>query len=70
MKEKNEDAEVDILCEIHKSVDLRLKADVALGSPHEPELEDVIVASTLDRLVTSVVRHVVMLVTLEEIVCF
>lgn len=38
-----------------------------LSLPHEPELKDIDVPPTLDGLVSGVVRHVVMLVGLEEI---
>ena len=38
-----------------------------LRPPHEPELEDVVVASALDDLVAGVVRHVVVLVRLEQV---
>lgn len=38
-----------------------------LSLPHEPELKDVDVPPTLDGLVSRVVRHVVLLVGLEEI---
>ena len=40
---------------------------VTLGFPHEPEFEDVHLAATLDRLVSSVEGHVVKLVLLEQV---
>lgn len=38
-----------------------------LGSPHEPQLEDVHVASTLQRFVSGVVGKVVVFVLLEQV---
>lgn len=54
--------------EIHQPVLLLLKANVASGSPLEPQLEDVIVTAALDHLVSSVVAAVVTLVCLEEVI--
>lgn len=39
-----------------------------LGSPLEPQLEDVVVAATLDHLIPGVVLHVVQLVLHEQVV--
>ncbi len=47
---------------------MHLPLETCLCSPEEPELEDVVVAAALDRLVASVVRDVVVLVGLEEVV--
>lgn len=38
-----------------------------LSSPHEPQLEDVYVASTLQRFVPSVIGQVVVFVLLEQV---
>lgn len=46
---------------------LNLAVRVYLSSPHEPELEDVNVASTLQRLVSGVVAQVVLFVLLEQV---
>lgn len=48
-------------------VDVLLQSGCALGTPHEPELEHVGPAATLDVLVAGVVLGVVELVLLEEI---
>lgn len=39
-----------------------------LGTPHEPELEDVVVATALHGLVAGIVANVVRLVLLEQVV--
>ena len=39
-----------------------------LGSPGEPQLEDVVVASALDDFVARVIRHVVVFVLLEQVI--
>ena len=44
-----------------------LEAAVALGSPHQPYLEDIDMSTTLDGLVTRIVRHIVVLVLLKQI---
>ena len=56
-----------VLSERHEPVHLRLHAAHALGPPHQPELEDVVVAAALDHLVARVVPHVVVLVLLEQV---
>ena len=56
-----------VLSERHESVHLRLHAAHPLRPPHEPELEDVVVAAALDHLVARVVPHVVVLVLLEQV---
>ena len=43
-------------------------AGSALGAPHEPELEDVVVAAALDHFVARVEADVVLLVLLEQVV--
>lgn len=43
-------------------------AGVAFCAPHEPQLENVIVAATLDDLVAGVVADVVLFVLLKQIV--
>lgn len=48
-------------------VDVLLETGSALGAPHEPELEDVGAAATLDVLVAGVVLGVVELVLLEQV---
>ena len=59
-----------------KDVTVKLRQDVYhhddsssshLGPPHEPQLEDVHVASTLQRLVPGVVGEVVLFVLLEQV---
>ena len=40
---------------------------VTTRAPQEPQLEDVVVAATLDGLVAGVVRDVIVLVLLEEV---
>lgn len=49
------------------SLGLKDLARPHLCSPHEPQLEDVHMASTLQRLVSGVVGQVVMLVLLEQV---
>ncbi len=39
-----------------------------LGSPGEPQLEDIVVASALDDFVARVIRHVVVFVLLEQVI--
>ena len=56
-----------VLSERHECVHLRLHAAHSLGPPHEPELEDVVVAAALNHLVAGVVPDVVVLVLLEQI---
>ena len=57
-----------VLSERHECVHLRLHAAHPLRPPHEPELEDVVVAAALDHLVARVVGDVVVLVALEQVV--
>jgi len=57
-----------ILSQFHQSVDLPLKTFHPPRTPLKPELEYVIVTTTLDNLVPGVVAAVVALVRLEEIV--
>lgn len=38
-----------------------------MGSPLQPELEDVIVTSTLNNFVSSVVPYIIVLILLEQI---
>ena len=57
-----------VLSERHEPVHLRLHAAHALGPPHQPELEDVVVAAALDDLVAGVIGDVVVLVPLEQVV--
>ena len=56
-----------VLPERHEPVHLGLHAAHPLGPPHQPELEDVVVAAALDHLVARVVAHVVVLVRLEQV---
>ena len=60
---------VESVCQLEQTVHVLLEAAVALGSPHEPDLEDVDVATALDGLVARVVRHIVVLVLLEQVGC-
>lgn len=55
--------------QIHQPVNLLFKSRHAPRSPLEPELEDVVMTSTLDDLVPRVIRDVVALVRLEQVVC-
>ena len=48
--------------------DSRFKIQDYLSSPHKPKLEDVVFASALDGLISSVVLDIVMLVLLEQVV--
>merc|ERR1719411_1066334 len=56
-----------VLGQLHDSVHLQLKPGSSLASPGQPELEDVVVTTTLDHLVARVVAHVVVLVLLEQV---
>ncbi len=56
------------LGQAHQFINLLLESGITLGSPHQPQLEDVIVTSTLDGLVTGVIGDVIVLVLLEEVV--
>lgn len=38
-----------------------------LGSPHEPEFENIIMPAALDHFVAGVIAHVVLLVLLEQV---
>ena len=61
---------LDIFClskRHYSPVHLVLKSLRALGSPGQPELEDVIVPPALDHLVPCVIRDVVVLVLLEQV---
>ena len=53
-------------------VTLLLKIDVLyiyyLCSPHKPEFEDIIMPTTLDHFISSIVTHVVAFVGLEQII--
>ena len=40
---------------------------MAPGTPYQPQLEDIVVSSTLNGLVSGVVSHVIMFVLLEEV---
>ena len=51
----------------YSPVHLVFKSLCALGSPGQPELEDVIVPPALYHLVPCVVRHVIVLVLLEQV---
>lgn len=53
--------------QLKQSIDMLLKPAVAFRSPHEPKLEHVHVSTALDRLVTRVVLHVIVLVLLEQV---
>jgi hypothetical protein len=55
-----------ILCSV---LEERLIETTYLGSPEEPTFEDVIVSSTLDDFVSSIVCDIVVFVLLEQIVC-
>lgn len=57
-----------LLGHLEKMVNVFLVALVALRSPHQPQLEDVIVAAALDDLVARVVTNIVVFVLLEQIV--
>ena len=54
--------------QVHQVVELFVEARVALGAPHEPQLEDVVVTAALDRLVAGVVREIVLVRTLRTYV--
>ena len=51
----------------YSPVHLVFKSLCALGSPGQPELEDVVVSAALDHLVAGVIRDVVVLVLLEQV---
>lgn len=51
----------------YSPVHLVFKSLCALGSPGQPELEDVIVPPALDHLVPGVIRDIVVLVLLEQV---
>lgn len=53
------------------SCDLKFRyigSETHLGAPLQPQLEDVVVAATLDHLVSRVVLHVVQLILHEQVV--
>lgn len=56
-----------VLGQLHEVVHMPGKSVCALGTPLEPQLENVVVAATLDDLVTGVVADVVQLVRHEQI---
>lgn len=61
------DASHLIQCQIHKRVDGIAKSVGTLGSPLEPQLEDIVVTAALDHLVTGIVANVVQFVGHEKI---
>lgn len=54
--------------QIHQPINLLFKSRHAPRPPLEPELEDVVMSTTLDDLVAGVVRHIVALVRLEKVI--
>ena len=56
-----------LLGEFHESIDPCLESRVSVSPPHEPQLEDVVMAAALYRLVAGIVHHVVVLVRLEQV---
>uniref|UniRef100_A0A8D8XNX8 Uncharacterized protein n=1 Tax=Cacopsylla melanoneura TaxID=428564 RepID=A0A8D8XNX8_9HEMI len=57
-----------VVSKFHQTVDLVFKSFVSLGSPLQPKLEDIIVTTTLNDFVTSVVPDVIHFVLHEQIV--
>lgn len=49
-------------------IDVLLVAGHSLRSPHEPEFEDVVVATALDHLIAGIVGDVVVFVLLEKVI--
>jgi len=56
-----------LLREIHQVVDSFLEARVTFGAPHQPQFKDVVMTSTLDRLITGIVREVIVFILLEQV---
>lgn len=61
------DASDLVQCQIHQRVDGVAKTVGALGTPLQPQLENIIVSATLNDLVAGVVANVVQLVGHEQI---
>lgn len=59
----------NVLAHFKKMVNVLFVAFVALGSPLEPQLEDVIVSTALDHLVARIIAHIVVLVLLKQVIC-
>ena len=57
-----------LLAHLEKMFDVLLVAAHSFRSPHEPKLEDVIMAAALDHLIASIVGDVVVFVLLEKVV--
>jgi len=56
-----------VLDQFHEAILLLLEALGALGPPLEPQLEDVVVPSALDHLVSGIVANIILLVGHEQI---
>jgi len=56
-----------VLDQFHEAILLLLEALGALGPPLEPQLEDVVVPSALDHLVSGIITDIILLVGHEKI---
>jgi hypothetical protein len=62
------DALHHVLRQLHQPVHVLLEAVVALGSPLQPQFEDVVVAAALDHLVAGVVSDVIQFILHKQII--
>lgn len=55
-----------ILSQIHQAIHVSLKTSITLGTPLKPQLENVIMTSTLNNFVTSIISNIVEFILNDE----